>query len=229
MKKMLSSSFIALSFLLAGCGSTSTDQNSAFENPLTFTPVNRNDQITVPGVGSDCEYKDQSEALIIQFYTYGSISPWDAFLVLDNPGCFNDVVLNKWVSQNSPQGYEYQKNNVEKWMPDGYTIIENNGRIFEGFAQKKLKSGYDCEAGFENCVAVSVVSKEGCPNGISSMMFFTDSKGKHKDKNGYEYPEILLTTESVKSMKPEILIFNTFEKKAVKGYIQQINCFGGLS
>jgi hypothetical protein len=61
------------------------------------------------------------------------------------------------------------------------------------------------------------------------MMFFTDSKGKHKDRNGYEYPEILLTTESVKSMKPEILTFNTFEKKAVKGYIQQINCFGGLS
>ncbi len=74
-----------------------------------------------------------------------------------------------------------------------------------------------------------MVSKEGCPNGISSMMFFTDSKGKHKDRNGYEYPEILLTTESVKSMKPEILTFNTFEKKAVKGYIQQINCFGGLS
>ena len=96
--------------LLTGCSSGSSE--------LTFTPMFQDQEITVPGVTSECEDKERAEEIIRNFYTNDDLGPWDGQFIQNAPECFNDALLFDYASEQSPEAQEQKEAEAKEWVPD---------------------------------------------------------------------------------------------------------------
>jgi hypothetical protein len=65
-------------------------------------------EITVPGVTSECEddKKERTEEIIRNFYTNYDLGPFDGKFIENAPECFNDALLFDYASEQSPEAQE---------------------------------------------------------------------------------------------------------------------------
>ena len=199
--------------LVTGCSSGSSE--------ITFTPIFQSEEITVPGVQKECksEYRERAEEIIKNFYTNDTLGGFDGNWVLgeETRNCFNDSVLANYAYENSPEAQDLKEEEAKEWVPDGYDISFQGTQVIEGFAQKFLKSGFQCASGSEGCWGVSVIAKEGCPNGIFGYMFYTDSSGD-------QLPEVMETTGRAQAMQKMTLVFNIYNTGVKSGRIWKVGC-----
>jgi hypothetical protein len=210
MKLRLSILAVGIS-LLTGCSSGSSE--------LTFTPMFQDQEITVPGVTSECgnDNKERAEQIIRNFYTNDDLGPFDGQFILNAPECFNDALLFDYASEQSPEAQEQKEAEAKEWVPDGYDVSYQGTQVIEGFADKFLDSGYQCASGSRGCFGVSVISRDGCPSGIFGYMFYTDSSGN-------QLPEVMETTGRAQAMQPMTLVFNVYDNDIKNGRIWKVGC-----
>lgn len=209
MKKSISTLMVGL-LLLTGCSSGSSE--------LTFTPLFQDQEITVPGVTSECENKERAEEIIRNFYTNDDLVPVEGRFILDAPECFNDALLFDYAYEQSPEAQEQKEAEAKEWVPDGYNVSYQGTQVIEGFANKFLDSGYQCASGSTGCFGVSVISRDGCPSGIFGYMFYTDSSGN-------QLPEVMETTGRAQAMQPMTLVFNVYDNDIENGRIWKVGCY----
>jgi hypothetical protein len=212
MRILLAVISVITGLLITACSSGSSE--------ITFTPLFQCEEITVPGVQKECksEYRERAEQIIKDFYTNGELAPFDGNWVLggETRNCFNDSILTDYAYENSPEAQALKEKEAKEWVPDGYNISYQGTQVIDGFAQKFLKSGYQCASGSEGCFGVSVIARDGCPSGIYAYMFYTDSSG--------QLPEVMETTGRAQAMQKMTLVFNFYDSDVKSGRIWKVGC-----